>query len=232
MIKYAREQFFINANELLDKEGKSNPKTYWKLVKLLMGNGKVSSNLPPLQNLQTGEMEESEVGKANLLNDFFCSITDIENSDNPLPDFDKRTDSELDIVHVTTEEIKDILKILKLGKAVGNDNISHHMLKYTAENVCKPLEIIFNYSLRTCTFPSSWKSATVIPLFKKGDKSDPSNYIPISLLSCVGKVFERVMYKYIYNFMLDNSLIYKYQSGFCHGHSTVHQLVEIYHNIC
>jgi hypothetical protein len=45
--------------------------------------------------------------------------------------------------------------------------------------------------------------------------------------SCVGKVFERVIFKYIYNFLIDNSLIYKYQSGFMHKHSTVHQLIEI-----
>jgi hypothetical protein len=48
MIKYAREQFFINANDMLDKNGKSNPKSYWKLVKKLMGNCKHSPNIPPL----------------------------------------------------------------------------------------------------------------------------------------------------------------------------------------
>jgi hypothetical protein len=46
MIKYAREQFFINANDMLDKNGKSNPKPYWKLVKKLMGNCKHSPNIP------------------------------------------------------------------------------------------------------------------------------------------------------------------------------------------
>ena len=106
------------------------------------------------------------------------------------------------------------------------------MLKHTASTVCKPLEIIFNCSLQTGWFPHMWKSAIIIALFKKGIKSDPTNYRPISLLSCVGKVFERVIFKYIYNFLIDNSLIYKYQSGFMHKHSTVHQLIEIYHNIC
>jgi hypothetical protein len=64
----------------------------------------------------------------------------------------------------------------------------------------------------------SWKSGVRTLEFsisvKKGIKSDPSNYRPISLLSCVGKVFKRVVFKYIFNFLLDNSLIYKYQSGF------------------
>ena len=77
-----------------------------------------------------------------------------------------------------------------------------------------------------------WKSTIVIALFKKGIKSDQSNYPPNCLLSCVGKVFEQHVFKYIFNFLLDNSLIYKYQSGFMHGQPTVHQLIEIYHNIC
>ena len=106
------------------------------------------------------------------------------------------------------------------------------MLKNTASTICKPLQLIFNYSLQTRKFQKIWKSAIVIALIKKGIISDPSNYRPISLLSCVGKVFERVIFKYILNFLLDNSLIYKYQSGFMRGHSTVHQLIEIYHNIC
>jgi hypothetical protein len=76
-----------------------------------------------------------------------------------------------------------------------------------------------------------WKSAIIIALFKKGIKSDPTNYRPISLLSCDGKVFERVIFKYIYNFLIDYSFIYKYQSGFMHKHSTVRHLIEIYHNI-
>jgi hypothetical protein len=68
-----------------------------------------------------------------------------------------------------------------------------------------------------------------MPIFKNYDKSNPSNYRPISLLSCVGKVMERVVYKYIYNHIIDNSLLY--QSGFLHGHSLVYQLIEIYEKV-
>jgi hypothetical protein len=71
-----------------------------------------------------------------------------------------------------------------------------------------------------------------MPSFKKDDKSCPSNYRPISLLSCCGKVMECVVYKYIYNYIIEHSLLYSYQSGFLPGHSTVYQLLEIYHNIC
>ena len=103
---------------------------------------------------------------------------------------------------------------------------------FTSETICLPLSILFRYSLRTCKFPSDWKLARVMPSFKKDDKSSPSNYKPISLLSCVGKVMERVVYKYIYNYIIEHSLLYSYQSGFLPGHSTVYQLLEIYHNIC
>jgi hypothetical protein len=110
------------------------------------------------------------------------------------------------VFNITIDEINDVLLNLKLGKAVGNDKISHNnMLKHTASTVCKPLEIIFNCSLQTGRFPHMWKSAIIIALFKKGIKSDPTNYRPISLLSCVGKVFERVIFKYIYNFLLTDS---------------------------
>ena len=59
---------------------------------------------------------------------------------------------------------------------------------------------------------------------KKGDKSEAGNYTPVSLISCVGKAFERVIFKHVYNHIADNNLLYKYQSGFLPGHSTVHHL--------
>ena len=71
-----------------------------------------------------------------------------------------------------------------------------------------------------------------MPIFKKGDKHDPSNYRPIALLSTVGKLFERIIHKHLHNFMIEHNLIYKYQSGFLPNNSTVYQLLEMYHNIC
>ena len=69
---------------------------------------------------------------------------------------------------------------------------------------------------------------TDLGIFKKGDKSLPSNYRPISLISCVGKIMERVIYKYVLNHLM---LIYEYQSGFLPKYSTLHQLLEMYNCI-
>jgi hypothetical protein len=127
MIKYARVQLFINANDMLDKNGKSNPKSYWKLVKKLMGNCKHSPNIP--QILDSGEYVINNEDKANILNNLFCSITEIENYNVLTPDFHDRTGNRIDTLHITSDEVKDILECLQLGKAVGSDLISHCMLE-------------------------------------------------------------------------------------------------------
>ena len=75
------------------------------------------------------------------------------------------------------------------------------------------------------------KLANVIPIFKNGDRSLTSNYRPVALLSTVSKVFEKVVYKSIFNFLIENALMYKFQSGFLPGHSTTHQLIELVDNI-
>ena len=76
-----------------------------------------------------------------------------------------------------------------------------------------------------------WKFSNVIPLPKKGDNSDPSSFRPVSLLSNVGKLQERIAFKNVYNFLNGNVLLYKYQSGFSPNHSTTFQLIDIYHHI-
>ena len=77
-----------------------------------------------------------------------------------------------------------------------------------------------------------WKTSGLVPIPKKGNKSSPSNYRPIALLSNVSKIQERIAFKNLYNHLLTNNLLYKYQSGFLPQHSTVFQLIDIYHNIC
>ena len=95
--------------------------------------------------------------------------------------------------------------------------------------VC-PLSLLFILSLSKSEFPTQWKTASVMPLFKKRDKSLISNYRPISLLSAVGK--EWIVFKEVFNHLISNNLLYKFQSGFIPGHSTVHHLIEIYYRIC
>ena len=88
-----------------------------------------------------------------------------------------------------------------------------------------------NRSFGERIFPDIWKIAYVIPFFKNRDKSQPSKYRPVALLSCIGKLQEKIVFKNMYNFLLDNNLLYKYQSGILPHHSTDFQLIDIFHNI-
>lgn len=77
------------------------------------------------------------------------------------------------------------------------DTISHRHLKETTKTICKPLWVLFNRSIQDGIYPDGWKTASVVSLFKKRDSELSSNYMPISLISCVGKVVEHVMFKNI-----------------------------------
>ena len=94
-----------------------------------------------------------------------------------------------------------------------------------------PLKIIFDNILETGIFPDQWKEANGTPVHKKNDKQLISNYRPISLLPVLAKVFERIIFKKLYNYLIFNNLITKNQSGFRPGDSCTNQLLSFVHDI-
>ena len=80
--------------------------------------------------------------------------------------------------------------------------------------------------------PNIWKEANVSPIYKKDDPSLVSNYRPISLLSTVGKVMEKVIHKHMFNFLKEHEVLTRLQSEFVPGDSTANQLVDIYNTFC
>ena len=90
---------------------------------------------------------------------------------------------------------------------------------------------LFNLSFTTGVFPSVLKTAKVVTVFKKDSKLDHSNYCPISLLSNIEKIFEKLMYKRLYTFLNKNNVIYNQQFGFRQQYSTSHTLINITENI-
>ena len=81
-------------------------------------------------------------------------------------------------------------------------------------------------SLHSGTFPDDWKCARVTPLFKQGEASDLNNYRPISVISVIAKVFERIVCDQLYNFLSNEDIISTHQSGFRSSHSTLTALLE------
>ena len=80
-----------------------------------------------------------------------------------------------------------------MNEAPGPDGLSPRVLIETASIISKPLSNIFSVSFSSSNVPSDWRMANVTPIFKKGSKSNPGNYRPVSLTSCVCKVTERII---------------------------------------
>ena len=116
-------------------------------------------------------------------------------------------------------------------KAHGHDEISIRILKICGSSVCRPLQIIYKSCLDRGTFPQEWKKANVVLVHKKKDEQLVKNYRPISLLPMCGKIFERILYNSLFNFLNQNDLISPAQSGFKPGDSCINQLLSITHEI-
>jgi hypothetical protein len=113
-------------------------------------------------------------------------------------------------------------------KAPGPDNIPNKALKLLPDKVVVALTTIINASLRLCHFPSRWKKANVIFIPKPGkDPKFPQNHRPISLLSSIGKVLEKVILTRLVRATNENRVLPDEQFGFRPQHSTSDQLIHV-----
>ena len=119
-----------------------------------------------------------------------------------------------------------LLNKLSKSKATGLDNISAKLVRECADLISIPVCNIFNNCLSSGLFPDDWKCARVTPLFKQGERTDVNNYRPISVISIIAKVFERIVYDQLYSFLANEEIITNQQSGFRSLHSTVTALLE------
>ena len=103
------------------------------------------------------------------MNDYFASISTVNDENTLSPPFTKLTDNSLSQIICTEQEIENkTIEVLNPNKASGDDGISHKMLRGVSKSVSKPLCILMNRSFEEGIFPDIWKIAYVIPIFKKG----------------------------------------------------------------
>ena len=225
-IKIAKEDYLRRQIEQLNCCDSS--KSWWLTMKGLTNFKRNNYSIPAL-NATGGNIITSPTEKAQYFNSYFLKNCSINSSSGRLPDECIEPAVKLENVSLTQRDILDVLLNLNPNKASGVDQVSPKMLKRTAYSFCVPLTRLFNMSLQKGQYPDNWKLANVTPILKKGDPSSVNNYRPISLLSSVSKVMEKAVFKYVFNFLRDNEVIYKFQSGFMPGHCTTHQLVYLYH---
>ena len=125
------------------------------------------------------------------------------------------------------KEVETIIAGLNPCKGTGPNSLPNNVLAMLKAEISIPLSIIFNISLSTGVYPDILKLSQILPIYKKDSKMEKCNYRPISLLSNINKIFEKLMYKRLYHFFESNKTIYSLQFGFRSKHSTRHALIEI-----
>ena len=129
------------------------------------------------------------------------------------------------------QEIKNTIKTLRKSHTVGNDGICSKILIAVGDFIAKPLTHCINLSLLHGVVPNNIKIARIIPIYKKGDKNDLSNYRPISILPSFSKVFERVVHKRLSSYLEKLHILANAQYGFRKNRSTCLAILDLIEKI-
>ena len=218
----------------------SLPRLY-KLTRSLLGRN-AKEKIPQLETtcpITTQKISATtDTEKAEALNNFFIfqnaqsiapsgptpSLSPDQVATLPVPT------NKLSSLTVTTTEVEKVLNTLDTKKSSGTDGISLKVLKSCAPSISKHLATIFNRSLSSGSLPRDWLDATITPVYKrKGQRTSPNNYRPISLLSCTSKVLEKLVSQKLYQHT--SCIIPTAQSGFRKHDNTGNQLTRIVHQL-
>lgn len=205
----------------------SGSRAFWSLAKAAEGNFCLSS-LPPLKNAD-GNLAHSAKEKADLLGTLFASNSTLNVDGSAVPPTTPRCGYSMPEINFSQRDVRRELLALNIHKSSGPDGIPAIVLKKCAPELCPVLTRLFALSYHIRQVPSSWKTAHVHPVPKKGDRSDPSNYRPIAITSLLSKVMERVINTKLLRYLEEHDLISDRQYGFRHGRSTGDLLVYLTH---
>jgi hypothetical protein len=199
---------------------------------------KATQSSPKLLNID-GEIISDPANIADNMNTYFTNIVQDYVSDanviasdghHKLQQFvnsNAKNDDQFAIPTMSADNVEKALRNINPKKATGMDGIHPKFLKMAASEIAPSLAYLFNFFIREGHFPSMWKIAKVAPIFKSGDKTNPSNYRPISVLPTLSKILERHIHNNFYSFLTNHNLIYDRQSGFRAGHSTETALTKL-----
>ena len=220
-VKYESNNAKRVKEQFVAKSSKENPKYFYQYAKSKL---KIKENISSLLK-DDGTLTKGDLEKAEVLNNFFTSVFTKEDKDN-IPIFKPNIENLIYDFNVTKDDMYKALNSLKVNKSPGPDGIHPRILKELANELSEPLSFLFNNSLSKGKIPSDWKIAEVRPIFKKGTKSNPGNYRPVSLTSVVCKIFEGFVRDKLFKHLIENNLLSKEQFGFCAGRSCITQLLN------
>lgn len=220
----------MNWNNMLRTLDKSSPQ-FWKISKILRKRTRCIPCLKVVNNVYTTNVEKSNIlaRKFHSNHSISANLSDqdtIRMVTNSLLDLYNHNDD--DIIHISEDSIRSVIKSLKNRKSPGLDGITNNCLKQLPPSGIHFLSRIFNSCVEFAFFPTEWKKSKVIAIPKPGKKMDnPESYRPINLLNSTSKIFERVLKEKIVSFIEENNILPQQQFGFRAEHNTVQPLVRI-----
>lgn len=220
-LKKARKAFELK----LAADVKKNPKSFYRYVR---SQTKSKDRVGPLKD-SAGNIIQDDRRVCELLNGFFASVftnEDIQSIPEEDEVFIEDSSQILSGMLITSNDVFNKIMVLKDGKAPGDDGVVPEFLKEIASEISVPLSIIYNKSMAEGAVPQEWKRANITPLYKKGSRSEPGNYRPVSLTSYLGKIMEAILKENILSHIVQHSLINDSQHGFLPKKSCLTNLLQ------
>ena len=220
---YFNKYFSDNVNNLRET---------WKRIRNII-QLKNNENAIPTRILNGDNIESDPTKIENTFNSYFSSIgktlqSKIHSSYIHFTKYLKNPNINSFFVSPTnTTEVMNVISRLKNGKSCGPNSIPTAILKQLNSEISIIFSKLFNLSFSTGVFPDILKTSSVLPLFKKDSKLDCGNYRPISLISNISKLIEKIMYSRLYSFLNVYNCISDLQFGFRAKHQTYHTLISI-----
>ena len=200
---------------------REDSKPFWRYVASQKSD---TQGIPPLVVKDQGTTAYTDSEKAEALNSQFTSVFTKEQYD-AIPYTPVKVT--MPDISLTRKGVEKILKKLNVSKAMGPDNISPRILKELAFELSEVLAHFFQQSLSIGVIPNDWKTANICPLFKKTDRTIPSNYRPVSLTCILCKILEHIVCSNFMGHLESEKILNPKQHAFRKGHSCETQLVNV-----
>ena len=201
------------------EENKKNSRALWQGIHDIVYSKKSKKNNTPSSLLIDGKTITNPKDIAESFNNFFTCIgaklqSNIPSTRRHYFDYLKHPNPETFFISPTTpDEIKNIIKSLKSSKCVGPNSIPTKILHLIKDKIYIPLSELINKS-SAGFFPNVCKNAKVIPIFKIESRHLCNNYRPISLLSNISKIIEKIMHQRLNKFLEKSNCFYNYSLDF------------------
>lgn len=208
-------------------------KKLWSLSKKFKGKNESTVNkikIPGLQSIDDSDRANQLAKIYKKSHDLTRSFTHDNDSmvRNSIRNFESMYYFDSQCPSIAADEISNIIKCMRPFKAPGPDSIQNILLKNLPSNAIVWLTNSINACLKFNYWPTSFKTAKIVPILKAGKPAtDAHSYRPISLLNAIGKILEKVIYNRLIAHIDDNQLLPDFQFGFRKGHSTTHQAMRI-----